>query len=41
MYVGPALRSIAEIIDKGIRNHPELSVGSNTDGIEVHTYKQN
>ncbi len=34
---GPALRSIAEIIDKGIRNHPELSVGSNTDGIEVRS----
>ena len=34
---GPALRTIAEIIDKGIRNHPELSVGSNTDGIEVRS----
>jgi tetratricopeptide repeat protein 30 len=34
---GPALRGIAEIIDKGIRNHPELSVGSNTDGIEVRS----
>eukprot|EP01039_Chlorochromonas_danica_P003860 gene3860-4217_t len=34
---GPALRSIAEIIDKGIRNHPELSVGSNTDGIDVRS----
>lgn len=34
---GPALRAIAEIIDKGIRNHPELSVGSNTDGIEVRS----
>lgn len=34
---GQALRSIAEIIDRGIRNHPELSVGSNTDGIEVRS----
>jgi tetratricopeptide repeat protein 30 len=34
---GPALRTIADIIDKGIRNHPELSVGSNTDGIEVRS----
>jgi tetratricopeptide repeat protein 30 len=29
---GPALRGIAEIIEKGVRSHPELSVGSNTDG---------
>mmetsp|Transcript_18681 Transcript_18681/g.20313 ORF Transcript_18681/g.20313 Transcript_18681/m.20313 type:complete len:662 (+) Transcript_18681:98-2083(+) len=34
---GPALRTIAEIIDKGIRNHPELSVGSGTDGIDVRS----
>lgn len=34
---GPALRNIAEIVDRGIRNHPELSVGSNTDGIEVRS----
>jgi len=34
---GPALRYVAEIIEKGIRNHPELSVGSNTDGIEVRS----
>jgi tetratricopeptide repeat protein 30 len=32
---GPALKHIAEIIEKGVREHPELSVGSNTDGIEV------
>jgi tetratricopeptide repeat protein 30 len=32
---GPALKFIAEIIEKGVREHPELSVGSNTDGIEV------
>ena len=33
----PALRHVAEIIEKGVRNHPELSVGSNTDGIEVRS----
>lgn len=26
---------IAEIIERGVREHPELSVGSNTDGIEA------
>lgn len=34
---GPALRHIAEVIEKGVRSHPELSVGSNTDGIEVRS----
>ena len=34
---GPALKSIAEIIEKGVREHPELSVGSNTDGIDVRS----
>lgn len=34
---GPALRCIAEIMDKGIRSHPELSVGSGTDGIDVRS----
>ena len=34
---GPALKYIAEIIEKGVREHPELSVGSNTDGIEVRS----
>lgn len=33
----PSLRMIAEIIEKGVRNHPELSVGSNTDGIDVRS----
>lgn len=32
-----ALKYIAEITEKGVRNHPELSVGSNTDGINVHS----
>ncbi len=35
---GPALKHIAEIIEKGVREHPELSVGSNTDGIEVRCW---
>ena len=34
---GPALKCIAEIIEKGVREHPELSVGSNTDGIDVRS----
>lgn len=34
---GPALKHIAEIIERGVREHPELSVGSNTDGIEVRS----
>lgn len=34
---GPALKFIAEITESGVRNHPELSVGSNTDGIEVRS----
>jgi tetratricopeptide repeat protein 30 len=29
------LKSISEIIEKGIKEHPELSVGLQTDGIEV------
>ena len=34
---GFALRHISEIIEKGIRHHPELSVGSNTEGIEARS----
>jgi tetratricopeptide repeat protein 30 len=34
---GPALKHIAEIIERGVREHPELSVGSNSDGIEVRS----
>jgi len=34
---GPALKWIAEIIEKGVREHPELSVGSNSDGVEVRS----
>jgi len=31
----PALKHIADIIERGIREHPELSVGMATEGIEV------
>ena len=31
----PALKHIADIIERGIRDHPELSVGMQTEGIEV------
>lgn len=33
--LAPSLKFIADIIEKGVREHPELGVGSNTDGIEV------
>ena len=33
--LAPSLKHIAEIIEKGVREHPELGVGSNADGIEV------
>ena len=32
----PALKNIADIIERGIREHPELSVGMQTEGIEVY-----
>lgn len=32
-----AIKQIGEIIEKGIREHPELSVGSTTEGIEVRS----
>jgi len=34
---GPALKHIAEIIEKGVREHPELSVGSQSEGVEVRS----
>mmetsp|Transcript_13709 Transcript_13709/g.29452 ORF Transcript_13709/g.29452 Transcript_13709/m.29452 type:complete len:648 (+) Transcript_13709:217-2160(+) len=34
---GPALQHLAQIIEKGVREHPELSVGSGTDGMEVRS----
>lgn len=33
--LAPALKYIADIIEKGVKEHPELGVGSNADGIEV------
>jgi len=33
----PALKFIADIIEKGIKEHPELSVGMATEGIEVRS----
>ncbi|GMI00946.1 hypothetical protein TrLO_g12175 [Triparma laevis f. longispina] len=32
-----AIKKISEIIERGVREHPELSVGSNTDGIDVRS----
>ena len=34
---GPALKHIAEIIEKGIHEHPELNIGSNTEGNEARS----
>ena len=34
---GPALKFIAEIIERGVREHPELSVGSQTEGVDVRS----
>lgn len=31
------MRGPDEIIERGVREHPELSVGSNTDGIDVRS----
>ncbi|KAJ3278898.1 Tetratricopeptide repeat protein 30A, partial [Borealophlyctis nickersoniae] len=33
----PALKYIADIIEKGIREHPELGVGMATEGIEIRS----
>ncbi|KAG8442836.1 hypothetical protein GDO86_011592 [Hymenochirus boettgeri] len=33
----PALKHIADIIERGIREHPELGVGMTTEGIEVRS----
>lgn len=33
--LAPSLKHIADIIEKGVREHPELGVGSNSDGVEV------
>ncbi len=34
---GPAMKNIAEIIEKGVREHPELGIGSNTEGMDVRS----
>lgn len=34
---GVALKSITEIVQKGVTEHPELSVGSNTDELQVRS----
>ena len=31
------MKNIAEIIEKGVREHPELGIGSNTEGIDVRS----
>lgn len=33
--LAPSLKHIADIIEKGVREHPQLGVGSNAPGIEV------
>ena len=35
--LAPALKHIADIIEKGVREHPELGIGSNAEGIEVRS----
>lgn len=34
---GPALKHIAEIIERGVRDHPKLSVGAAADGAGVRS----
>nr|XP_020032214.1 tetratricopeptide repeat protein 30A2-like [Castor canadensis] len=36
-HYAPALKHIANIIERGIRQHPELGVGMTTEGIDVHS----
>jgi tetratricopeptide repeat protein 30 len=33
--LAPSLKHIADIIEKGVREHPELGVGSNSEGVDV------
>ncbi|XP_065899336.1 intraflagellar transport protein 70A-like [Dysidea avara] len=33
----PSLKHIAEIIERGIKEHPELSVGMTTEGVDIHS----
>lgn len=34
---GTALKQLAEIIERGVKEHPELGIGSYTDGMEVRS----
>jgi tetratricopeptide repeat protein 30 len=34
---GPSLKHIGDVIERGIREHPELGIGSNTEGVEVRS----
>eukprot|EP01023_Acetabularia_acetabulum_P034821 TRINITY_DN32736_c0_g1_i1.p1 TRINITY_DN32736_c0_g1~~TRINITY_DN32736_c0_g1_i1.p1 ORF type:complete len:384 (+),score=57.36 TRINITY_DN32736_c0_g1_i1:51-1154(+) len=34
---GAALKNIAEIIEKGVREHPELGIGSSSEGMEMRS----
>lgn len=34
---GQALKQLSDVIERGVRDHPELSVGSNTDGVDVRS----
>jgi len=34
---GPALKSLTEIVQRGVTEHPELSVGSNSDDLQVRS----
>ena len=34
---GPALKALGEVIERGVREHPELSVGSATEGLDVRS----
>ena len=33
----PALKFIADVVERGIRDHPELNVGITTEGVDIHT----
>ena len=33
----PALKYIADVVERGIRDHPELNVGITTEGVDIHT----
>ena len=37
VFIHSPSRNLAEIIERGIREHPELSVGMTTEGIDVRS----